>query len=80
MTGSPICDGRLKDVVAVVTGAARGIGYAIAERFAQEGARVACLDVSSRRLDPAVATLSAHYPHMRPYKVCLLYTSPSPRD
>jgi len=31
--------------VAVVTGGAKGIGGACAERFAQEGARVACLDV-----------------------------------
>jgi 3-oxoacyl-[acyl-carrier protein] reductase len=31
--------------VALVTGAARGIGMATAERLAQEGARVVCLDV-----------------------------------
>jgi NAD(P)-dependent dehydrogenase (short-subunit alcohol dehydrogenase family) len=31
--------------VAVVTGGAKGIGGACAERFAQEGAKVACLDV-----------------------------------
>lgn len=48
---------RLRDVVCVVTGAARGIGLAIARRLAAEGARVACLDVSARRLEPAVADL-----------------------
>ena len=42
---------RLRDRVAVVTGAARGIGAAEAVRFAQEGARVAILDISSDHLD-----------------------------
>ena len=36
---------RLKDKVAVVTGAARGIGLASAVRFAQEGARVVAADI-----------------------------------
>lgn len=41
---------RLQDRVAVVTGAAGGIGSAVVRRFAVEGARVMALD-----LDPAVA-------------------------
>jgi 3-oxoacyl-[acyl-carrier protein] reductase len=55
--------------VCVVTGAARGIGYAIAERFGREGGRVACVDVSARRLDPAVAGLKAEGIDARGYAV-----------
>lgn len=36
---------RLQDKVCIVTGAARGIGRAIAERFVREGAKVAIVDV-----------------------------------
>ena len=36
---------RLNGKVAIVTGAAMGLGEAIARRFAEEGARVVCVDV-----------------------------------
>jgi NAD(P)-dependent dehydrogenase (short-subunit alcohol dehydrogenase family) len=49
---------RLDGVVCVVTGAARGIGLAIAERLGAEGALIAAWDVSERRLEPAVQGLS----------------------
>lgn len=39
---------RFEDKVVVITGAAKGIGKACAERFAREGARVAVLDVDDR--------------------------------
>ena len=49
---------RLQNRVCVVTGAARGIGLAIAERFGREGARLACVDVSARRLELTVEELA----------------------
>jgi len=45
--------------VALVTGASRGIGLAIAQALAGAGARVLCLARASRRLDDAVASLGA---------------------
>src|SRR6478672_8667671 len=50
---------NLKGRVAVVTGAARGIGYAIARRALQSGATVALWDVDSDRLESARRELAA---------------------
>jgi len=44
--------------IAVVTGGARGIGYAISERFIQSDAKVALWDMDSDALDKAVHELS----------------------
>ena len=38
---------RFKDKVVVITGAAAGIGGACATRFAEEGANIACLDITT---------------------------------
>ena len=43
--------------VAVVTGAGRGIGLAIATRLARDGLRVVATDVDAEVLDAAVAQL-----------------------
>ena len=45
----------LQDKVAIVTGAGGGIGRAIALRFSEEGARVACLDLPGTPLDETFA-------------------------
>ncbi len=45
---------RLKDKVAIVTGAASGMGAAIAKRFATEGARVACLDINRQGAEEVI--------------------------
>src|SRR3979490_233216 len=48
----------LKGRHAVVTGGASGLGYAIAQRLAISGAKVAIWDIDSRRMNEAKATFS----------------------
>jgi NAD(P)-dependent dehydrogenase (short-subunit alcohol dehydrogenase family) len=48
---------KLKNQVAIVTGASRGIGRAIAQRCAEEGARVALVARTAARLEEVVAEI-----------------------
>lgn len=50
---------NLEGKVAVVTGASRGIGLAIATRLAHQGAKVACIATSQANADKAVTAIGA---------------------
>jgi len=54
-------DLELKDKVAVITGGSVGIGLAVAEAFAQEGAHLALCARSAERLKPEAERLAARY-------------------
>lgn len=53
---------RLKDKVAIITGGSRGIGFATADKFLQEGATVILTASSQESADKAVAQLKEKYP------------------
>ena len=50
---------RLEGKVALITGAARGVGFAVAKRFANEGAKIIMADINQDLLASAAAELSA---------------------
>jgi len=49
---------RLKDKVAIVTGAASGIGQAIAQVFAKEGAKVVVNDINDKGGEATVKSIT----------------------
>ena len=50
---------RLKDKVAIITGAGSGIGQATALKFAREGAKVVACDVNPKAIDETLTMLAA---------------------
>ena len=53
--------GRLENRAALIIGAARGIGRGVAERFAEEGARVMIADVEAGPAQEAAAALGGQF-------------------
>ena len=51
--------GQLDNQVAVITGAGRGIGHAIALKFAAEGADVVCLSRTAENAEKTAAEVRA---------------------
>lgn len=51
---------RLKDKVSIITGGARGLGYAMATKFAEEGSKVYIADINEVHVD----NQRIHYVHM----------------
>ena len=63
-------EGRLEGKVAVVTGGGRNVGEAIAVRFAQEGARVAVVDLDGERAQRTVDLVEKEAPGAAVAVVC----------
>jgi NAD(P)-dependent dehydrogenase (short-subunit alcohol dehydrogenase family) len=60
---------RFQGKIAVITGAATGMGYDIARRLGMEGASLALLDINETALSDAAKTLSANGIVVKPYQL-----------
>jgi 3-oxoacyl-[acyl-carrier protein] reductase len=63
-TESTFMGDRLKGKVAIVTGAAKGIGFATAQRFGQEGAIVIVADINPEAVKSAAAQIPNSEAHV----------------
>ena len=61
---------RMTDKNVIVTGAARSIGRAVAERFAEEGANVAILDVLEEQGLVTAAEIAKKYSVKATFYTC----------
>jgi 2-hydroxycyclohexanecarboxyl-CoA dehydrogenase len=59
----------LNDKVAVITGAAGGIGRSLCQRFCEEGARVVALDLNRDGLDELQTALKQHAERLTPLQL-----------
>ncbi|BBE30318.1 3-oxoacyl-[acyl-carrier-protein] reductase FabG [Tepiditoga spiralis] len=55
---------KLNEKIAIITGASRGIGYEIAKKFVENGAKVIAFDVNEEGLKQAKNTLNNYYPYV----------------
>ena len=70
----------LRGRIALVTGSGQGIGRAIAQLFAAQGASVMLATRSAASGDETLRLIRQAGGTAELLPVCLLYTSPSPRD
>lgn len=52
---------NLKDKIVFITGAARGLGYAMAERFAEQGSKIIIADIQAELAQQSAAALAEKY-------------------
>ncbi len=51
---------QLKNKSTIVTGGASGVGRAIAQRYAREGAKVVVADINEQGIDETVQNIRSH--------------------